>query len=324
LRLPRFRLPRFRLPRFRLPPLPSPTALALAGLAGLGAVISVGLLDAVWPREDRSAEPPREVSAANLAEKPHRTITVLVVGSDADRLGAERNGAAPAGPANADVLLLVRVPPKGPLQVLNLPTELAVTLPGEERPVRLGSLYRRGGVALTADAVREIVGLEPPAPDRYLVIPRGALRQLVDGAGGLELNPPRTMRYEDKAQKYKIDLQSGLQRLDGTHVEQMVRYRNKDLGESGRRANHQLVETALREQLARPEQLVRLPALLARLRGGLDTNLNEDEALSLLAAGLDDARPPRFASLPLTPPKKEHGELRQLDRKASPPLWKEP
>ncbi len=298
--------------------------LALLGLAGLGSVAMVTLLGIVWPRQDRAEEPRGEITAATLAEKPRRPITVLVIGTDADRLGSPSNGAAPPGPANSDALLLLRVNPKGPLQVLNLPPELAVMLPGESKPQRLGDLYRRGGVALTADATRELVGLKPPKPDRYLVLPRGVLRQLVDKLGGLELNPPRTMRYEDKTQKYRIDLQSGLQRLDGAHVEQMVRFRDKWLGEAGRRVNHQLVETALRQQLARPEQLSRLPKLLQGLEGKVETNLSDAELLSLLAAGLDDQRPVAFASLPLAPENKEHGGLRQLSKDASGTLWKAP
>jgi polyisoprenyl-teichoic acid--peptidoglycan teichoic acid transferase len=296
----------------------------MAGLASLAALGTLTLLSAIWPRYDRSEEPRSEITAASLADKPRRAVTVLVIGTDADRLGATSNGAAPPGLANSDALLLLRVNPKGPLQVLNLPPELAVMLPGESKPQRLGDLYHRGGVALTADAVRELVGLEPPRPDRYLVLPRGALRKLVDSLGGLELNPPRTMRYQDKAQKYKIDLQSGLQRLDGGQVEQMLRFRDKWLGEAGRRTNHQLVETALRQQLGRPEQLGRLADLLRSLEGKVETNLSEGESLSLLAAGLDDKRPAQFTTLPLAPEKKEHGGLRQIDREASRPLWKAP
>jgi len=297
---------------------------AQVSLAGLGAVGMLTLLSALWPRYDRTEEPRSEITASSLADKPRRAVTVLVIGTDADRLDATSNGAAPPGLANSDALLLLRVNPKGPLQVLNLPTELAVMLPGQSKPQRLGDLYHRGGVALTADAVRELAGLEPPKPDRFLVLPRGALRKLVDSLGGLELNPPRTMRYQDKAQKYKIDLQSGLQRLDGGQVEQMLRFRDKWLGEAGRRANHQLVETALRQQLGRPEQLGRLDELLRGLEGKVQTNLSEAESLSLLAASLDDKRPVQFSSLPLAPEKKEHGGLRQLDRNAPSPLWKAP
>ena len=173
-------------------------------------------LNLVWQEADRGGTSPEQLTAANLAKKPQRAVTVLVIGSDADKLQAPSNGAAPAGPANGDALFMVRVNPEGPLQVLNLPVDLAVMLPGQSEPQRLGDLYRQGGVALTADVVRELLGLRAPAPDRYLVLPRRALRQVVSDLGGLEVSPPRTMRYEDKSQKLKIDLQSGLQRLNGS------------------------------------------------------------------------------------------------------------
>jgi len=305
-------------------PLPSRSSLALAGSALVGMVGASWLLGLVWPLKDRATPPRQEITAATLAEKPQRPITVLVIGIDADRIGDSVNGAAPRGPANSDALLLVRVNPKGPLQVLNLPPELAVNLPGRKQPVALGSLYRAGGVALVADAVREVVGLEPPKPDRYLVLSRGGLRDLVNGLDGLEISPPGKMKYEDKSLKYRIDLLPGLQRMGGAQVEQMVRFRDRWLGESSRRANHQIVESALRERLGKPEQLMTLPSLLASLRDKVDTNLGSRETLSLLAAALDDRRPAEFSSLPLDPPKPGHDKLRQLPKDLPRPFWKEP
>ena len=208
--------------------------------------------------------------------------------------------------------------------MLNLPVELAVRIPGSSEPVGLGSLYQRGGVALTADVVRELVGLEPPRPDRYLVLPRSALRRIVDRVGGLELSPPQVMRYQDKAQKYKIDLQSGLQRLNGSQVEQLVRFRDPGLGDSGRRIGHQLVETGLRERFRQPEQVSQLPDLLRDLRGQVETNLSARESLSLLSAGLDDQRPIQFTRLALKPANKDFGGLRQLDVAPGKALWKAP
>jgi LCP family protein required for cell wall assembly len=290
----------------------------------VGAVGASWFLGLIWPLRDRSGIPRQEITAATLADKPRRAITVLVIGLDADRLGDPLNAAAPQGPANSDALLLVRVNPRGPLQVLNLPPELAVNLPGRKQPVPLGSLYRVGGVVLVADAVRELVGLEAPKPDRYLVLTRGGMRDLVNGLGGLEISPPRKMKYEDKSLKYRIDLLPGLQRMGGAQVEQMLRFRDRWLGESGRRGNHQVVEIALRERLAKPEQLAALPGLLASLAEKVDTNLSPREALSLLAAALDDPRPVEFASLPLDPAKPGHGHLRQLSTNRPQPLWKEP
>ena len=310
----------------RWPALPRPTKgnLVTGSLLVLGGLAGSLLLGLVWREPDRAGSDSLEITPATLAEKPRRPITVLVIGLDGERIGDAENHAAPAGPPGADALLLVRVNPKGPLQVLNLPVELAVRIPGSSEPVGLGSLYQRGGVALTADVVRELVGLEPPRPDRYLVLPRSALRRIVDRVGGLELSPPQVMRYQDKAQKYKIDLQSGLQRLNGSQVEQLVRFRDPGLGDSGRRIDHQLVETGLRERFRQPKQVSQLPDLLRDLQGQVETNLSARESLSLLSAGLDDQRPIQFTRLALKPANKDFGGLRQLDVSPGKALWKAP
>ena len=294
------------------------------GITAAGAVVGVATLGLLWPMPDRALAPTPEVGPTSLAAKPARAITLLVIGSDAERIGAPINKAAPAGPANADALLLVRINPEGPLQVLNLPTEVAVNLPGQKGPKRLGEAFRLGGVALTADAVRELVGLQLPSPDRYLVLSRGALRDLVNGLGGLELSPHRRMSYTDKSQKLTIDLEAGLQQLGGAKVEQLVRFRDPWLGDPGRRSNQQLVATGLRERMLQPEQLAKLPFLVSQLQPKLETNLSSSETLSLLAAGLDGSKPVQFASLPLKPAEEKHKGLRQLDPGATPPLWKEP
>lgn len=302
-------------------PLPLGRKLQATAVAGCGAVGSLALLGAIWPPRDRAYQPKPQLTPASLADKPQRPITVLVIGSDAERLGAVRNEAAPPGPANADALLLLHVSPQGPLQVLNLPTELAVRLPGNQQPVALGSLYRLGGAALSADAVRELTGLQPPSPDRYVVLPRSALRLLINGIGGLEVDPPRAIRYRDKAQKLTIELQGGLQRFSGAQVEKLVRYRDPALGDEDRRLTQQRVQTALRERLRQSGPLSQLPSLLQQLEGKVQTNLTPREALSLLAAGLDDQQPIQFVSLPLDPPKPHHGRLRQLSASAPSPIW---
>ncbi len=114
---------------------------------------------------------------------PEVPVTVLVIGVDADRLGAASNQAAPKGVANADALLLLLIAAQEPLQLLQIPTELGVQLPVEENPGRMVQLWRRGGVSLLSDAIRDIVGLQQDDPKRYEGMPRAALRRLVDGLG---------------------------------------------------------------------------------------------------------------------------------------------
>jgi hypothetical protein len=60
------------------------------------------------------------------------------------------------------------------------------------------------------------------------------------------------------------------------------------------------VDSILR-QMGQRQQLQQLPDLLARLQNQVDTNLTQSEALSLLAATLQQSSPVRFSALPLKP-----------------------
>lgn len=287
------------------------------GWIALGALGGATVLDWIWPTPDPAVLPPEPLNPRNLAAPVGRPITVLVIGSDAERIQPGSNGAAPLGPANSDALLLLRVAADTPVQLLALPTELAVQLPGRKTPQALGSLYREGGVALTADAIKELVGLRGTEPDRYLVLPRGALRQLVDSLGTIEVSPDRTMSYTDKRLKYRIQLQGGLQQLNGSQVEQLLRYRDEPgaqaLAGPGRRRRQQQVASSLLLQMGRPERVATLPQLLQQLKGTVDTNLTQAEALSLVATALSAPPPIRFSQLPLLAAKGRQQPLRQLD-----------
>ena len=61
-----------------------------------------------------------------------------------------------------------------------------MNLPGREKLQTLADAYPLGGIALTADVISEVVGLPEEEPDRFVVMPRQALRSLVDGLGEVE------------------------------------------------------------------------------------------------------------------------------------------
>ncbi|MFO7630666.1 MAG: LCP family protein [Prochlorococcaceae cyanobacterium] len=308
-----------------LPATPRLVRLRRWGWILLGILAGTTMVDRLWPNPDPAVAPEEPLSARSLAAPVARPITLLLIGSDADRIGAASNGAAPLGPANSDALLLLRVAAKTPPQLLALPTELAVQLPGRGTPQALGSLYREGGVALAAEAIQELLDLERGQPDRYLVISRGALRQLIDGLGTIEANPDRTMSYHDKRLNYRIQIQGGLQQFNGNQVEQLLRYRDESgpvaLAGPGRRQRQQQLASSLLLQMGRPEQLAQLPPLLAQLKAEVDTNLSQGEALSLLATLLSDPQTLRFSQLPLAAAKDRQQPLRQLAAGAPKPLW---
>ena len=297
------------------------TVLRLGSIA-LGVGATGWLLTVLWPEPDRVAKDASAKADAltSLAPLPSAPVTVLVVGIDADQLDQASNQAAPLGRANADALVLIRISADEPLQILQIPSELAVQLPGNDLPTSLSSLWQRGGVGLLNDAIQEMLGSTQTSPQRYVVMPRMALRTLVDGLGDVDLILNQIYQLNDKSQGYRINLQAGRQRLNGEKAEQFARYRQTPLDNANRRTRQQDLILALLEQLKDSSVIATLPLLVNRLESELDTNLSRLEQLSLAAAVMASPPPARITQVPLA---KRLGNqiLRQVKPGQALPLW---
>lgn len=269
------------------------------GFAAVGVGVGMQLGHWLVPHRRQAAPVDHRPPLARLADPPGRPLSVLLVGVDGEHRD-ERRAGQPAG-GETQVLLLARVSPPGGLDLLQLPVELTVTLPGQARPVPLADLRRLGGVALTADVIGQLLGGEgtPLTPDRYVVLPRRALRELIDGLGGVPLELDTSLHYRDRAGGLTIDLQAGRQSLNGRQLEQLLRFRGPDKGNGGRRWRQQLLVQPLAERFGEGGLVGRLPRLLERLQRQVDTNLSSAEMLSLLAAGLGEPQRLRIDRLPL-------------------------
>lgn len=84
---------------------------------------------------------------------------------------------------------------------------------------------------LTINELEELLGQKI---DNYAGINLDILNKVVDSVGGLEINVPMDMRYNDPYQNLSINLKKGHQTLNGNEVEQFVRfgegYINGELG----------------------------------------------------------------------------------------------
>ena len=291
----------------------------------LGVTATLRLLSAIWPEPDRVAPgaAPSEDDPPSLAAYPLGPVTVLLVGIDSDQVGDSQNQAAPKGAANADALMLLRIDASTSLEVLQIPIELAVQLPGAGEPNTLASLWRGGGVALVTDAIREIVGLPLDQPQRYVVMPRSVLRSLVDDMGEVEVVLGQSYQRKDKAQNYSVNLQAGRQTLNGAQAEQLVRYIKDPRDDPNRRLRQQLLIQAVMDQLRTPGVLVRMPQLMDGIRDQVQTNLTKAEMLSLTAALVASSSPVRISELPLADRAGEQ-VLRQIKPGLTPPLWPSP
>ena len=297
------------------------TVLRLSSIA-LGVGATGWMLSLLWPEPDRAAKEASTTSdvLTSLAPFPSGPVTVLVVGIDANQLGESSNQAAPLGRANADALLLLRVSADEPLQVLQIPSEIAVQLPGSNTPTSLSSLWQSGGVALLNDAIQDILGSTQQSPQRYVVMPRTALRTLVDGLGDVDLVLDQTYQHNDQSQGYSINLQAGRQRLNGEKAEQFARYRPTPLDNANRRNRQQDLILALVDQVKDSSVISTLPLLVSRLDDELDTNLSRLEQLSLAAALIASPLPVRITQVPLAK-RVDNQILRQVKPDQTLPLW---
>ena len=292
----------------------------LVTLAGVGA--TGWALSTVWPEQDRVARgaPPSVDNPSSLAPYPLEPVTVLLVGVDSDTLSAASNQAAPQGPANADALLLLRISSAEPLQLLQVPVELAVQLPGSQQPMALGGVWQQGGVALTVDALQEIIGLPVGVPQRYVVMPRNGLRTVVEALGEVEVTLNQTYQRTDKAQGYTVNLQAGRQSLNGAQAEQLVRYRKDSQDHPNRRIRQQILLRAMISQVQSASGIGIIRGLLEDIAGQMDTNLSEAEMLGLAAALIASPSPATITQLPLAT-RAGKQTLRQLKPGLSQPLW---
>ena len=96
---------------------------------------------------------------------------------------------------------------------------------------KINSLYNvNKNPEKTLQAVNEITGLNI---EYYVLVRTEALIKLVDAIGGVEFNVPIKMKYDDPTQNLHINLEAGLQKLDGDKAEQLLRYRHSNMDKNG-------------------------------------------------------------------------------------------
>ena len=93
---------------------------------------------------------------------------------------------------------------------------------------KINALYQKGPEKTLA-AVNEITGL---GIEYYAVIDNKALIETVDAIGGVDFDVPIRMKYDDPTQDLEIDLQPGMQKIDGAKAEQLLRFRHNNDGTS--------------------------------------------------------------------------------------------
>lgn len=178
----------------------------------------------------------------------------------------------------SDTMLLVRFnPATEQLVVLSLPRDTRTLVDGQL--TKLNEANRQGGPALSAQSVSDLLG--GVAIDRYIRINVQGVEKLVDALGGVTVNVPKDMKYQDDSQHLYINLKAGEQALNGDQALQFLRFRYDENGDIGRIQRQQMLMRALMEQTLTPATVARMPKILSVVQSNVDTNLSVEELLAL-------------------------------------------
>ncbi len=196
---------------------------------------------------------------------------VLLLGTDA------RKGETMA---RTDTMILACVDTeKNQLALLSIPRDTRVNIPkhGMDK-INCATLY--GGPELATEVVSDLLGIEV---NDYVLTNYDGFKDIIDALGGVTIDVEQRMYHYDPQDggMYTIDLQPGVQRMDGDKALQYVRYRSYALGDIARTEYQQKFLAALMDELAQKGTILKLPKLLPKISGAISTTLSLKELVQL-------------------------------------------
>ena len=217
--------------------------------------------------------PPIPLQPEPDLDKP---LNILLLGADSREQ---------SDPGRADTIILVRLDPKTKhVRLLSLPRDTRVTIPGHginKLNQASSGYYGDGGTSLLIDTIT--TDLLPGLHIDYMVKTDFAgFAAIIDALGGVTIDVEERMFY--KAVDVTIDLQPGVQHLNGKQALEYARFRMDAIGDfgtwagqdHGRVARQKQLLAAVIDQTKDLRTLMRLPAVIRAVRAAVTTNMSFD------------------------------------------------
>ena len=193
-----------------------------------------------------------------------------------------------------DVMFVVHFDSKEKrLGVISLPRDTKVNITKEiqtkldeagryyQTPTKLNAVHAYSGKDMGCEnAVLQIEDLLNIKIDHYVKIDFEGFRNIVDAIGGVEMDVPQNMNYEDPYQDLYIHLKKGPQVLDGEKAEQLVRFRRYPEGDVARVEVQQLFLKAFAQKILSTDTILKnLPDLISNMYQYVETDITLVDAL---------------------------------------------
>lgn len=183
-----------------------------------------------------------------------------------------------------DTLMLFKVNfESGKIDILSIPRDTRVLIRGKEDKINHAHAF--GGPSLTIRTIEDFLGIDL---NYYVKVDYKAVRSIVTAIGGVEIDVPQRMRYSDPTDDppLNINLQAGLQTLDGDQAHDFLRFRSYRDGDLGRISAQQYFMKELIKQTLQLKNIVKLPGLVETYFDYVETNI----PMSMVLKGIKAAK----------------------------------
>lgn len=182
------------------------------------------------------------------------------------------------GSSRSDTILFITVDIDDKnIKVLSLPRDTRVRIPGHGMQ-KLNHAFAYGGQDLLKATVEKY--LDEPIL-YYVIVDYKSFPAVVDSFGGVEIDVEKRMRYVDKAGHLDINIQPGLQTMDGKTALHYVRFRKDAMADIGRVQRQQKFLKALLKKAYTPAILIRIPEITTNTMKFIRTDMSPTLTLQL-------------------------------------------
>lgn len=205
-------------------------------------------------------------------------VTVMIMGVDRRQDDVGRS----------DTLMVATLDPnKNQAALLSIPRDTRVKIKGHGFD-KINAAYAYGGEKLTQQTVENLLNTNM---DHYMLIDINGFVKIIDALGGIDIDVEKRMVYDDPWDDnggLHIDLQPGMQHMDGKTAVTYVRYRDEE-GDIGRIKRQQKFMKAIMDKIVSPTVIPKLPSIVTAVYDTVETDMSIGDILSFLTT-LKDAK----------------------------------
>lgn len=189
-----------------------------------------------------------------------------------------------------DTMIFVSVDTKtNSVEAISIPRDTYFPTPGKTRAgqAKLNAVYGFkdvGGPEGVRDAISRMLGAKI---DYYVVVDYDGVKEIVDLIGGVEVDVPFRMKYDDPYSKppLHIDFQPGVQVIDGDQAMAYLRFRkNNDGTHSGGDIKRMERQQEFLKSAAKSAIQIKLPYIVARSLSYVETDIPLTKGIILATA----------------------------------------